>query len=159
MKKICLLLTAVLLLALLAGCGEAKDTKTANGAERVADVESTAAQPKSVDVDLTALSSTMVYSEVYNMMSSPEKYVGKSVRMAGKFVPYTNQDETLYYPAVVIADATACCSQGLEFVLKGDKVYPQDYPAEQSEVTVRGIFQTYYEGEQLFCHLIDAELE
>ena len=31
------------------------------------------------DVDLTNLSSTMVYSEVYNMMSTPENYIGKTV--------------------------------------------------------------------------------
>ena len=30
-----------------------------------------------VDLDLTKLSATMVYSEIYNMMVSPDKYVGK----------------------------------------------------------------------------------
>ena len=32
-----------------------------------------------VDVDLTVLSSTMVYSEAYNMMYYPENYIGKTV--------------------------------------------------------------------------------
>ena len=36
-------------------------------------------------VDLTALSSTMVYAEVFAMMSSPEDYVGKTVKMQGIF--------------------------------------------------------------------------
>ena len=31
------------------------------------------------DVDLTVLSSTMVYSEVYNMMVSPDNYKGGSM--------------------------------------------------------------------------------
>ena len=34
---------------------------------------------ESTFVDLTALSSTMVYAEVFAMMSSPEDYVGKTV--------------------------------------------------------------------------------
>ena len=33
------------------------------------------------DVDLTQLSSTLVYAEVYNMASNPQSYVGKTVRM------------------------------------------------------------------------------
>lgn len=33
------------------------------------------------DVDLTTLSSTMVYSEVYNMMCEPDRYLGKRIKM------------------------------------------------------------------------------
>ena len=35
------------------------------------------------DVDLTTLSSTMVYSEVYNMMCEPDRYLGKRIKMNG----------------------------------------------------------------------------
>ena len=38
-----------------------------------------------VDVDLTRLSSTMIYSEVYNMILTPENYIGKSVKMQLKY--------------------------------------------------------------------------
>lgn len=53
-----------------------------------------------VDVDLTKLSSTMVYSEVYNMMNSPKEYVGKTVRMYGPAASTTIGDITYY--AVII---------------------------------------------------------
>lgn len=36
-----------------------------------------------IDVDLTKLSSSMVYAEVFNMMVQPQDYVGKQVKMAG----------------------------------------------------------------------------
>lgn len=36
-----------------------------------------------LDVDLTTLSSTMVYSEVYNMMYEPDRYLGKRIKMNG----------------------------------------------------------------------------
>ena len=41
---------------------------------------------KEIDVDLTKLSSSMVYSEVYNMMNEPEPYEGKMVKMQGQLV-------------------------------------------------------------------------
>lgn len=110
-----------------------------------------------VDVDLTKLSSTMVYSEVYNMMYTPENYIGKNVKMSGMFVAYTNQDQ--FYPAVIIADATACCSQGLEFVLEGNPSYPEGYPEMETDITVIGTFETYVEDGNTYCRLKNAKIE
>lgn len=112
-----------------------------------------------VDVDLTALSSTMVYSEVYNMMVDPDKYIGKTVRMRGQFALYEDTESNARYFACIIADATACCSQGLEFVLEGTHTYPQDYPELGSEITVMGEFRTYEENGNLYCHLTGAKME
>lgn len=109
-----------------------------------------------IDVDLTKMSSTVVYSEVYNMMYTPADYRGKAVKMKGQFNVYIDDITGNIYYLCLIADATACCQQGMEFVLRGDYQYPNDYPELGSEVTVAGIFQTYYEGEQLYCHLEDA---
>ena len=93
------------------------------------------------DIDLTTLSSIMVYSEVFNMSVSPEEYIGKTIRMAGIFT--TNQDpETEQIScAVLVQDATACCAQGFEIIMPEDAVYPQDYPDFGSEVTVVGELQ------------------
>lgn len=112
-----------------------------------------------VDVDLTKLSSTMVYSEVYNMMYTPENYIGKTVKMSGMFVAYTNQDQSQFYPAVIIADATACCSQGLEFVLEGNPSYPEGYPEIETDITVIGTFETYLEDGNTYCRLKNAKIE
>ena len=64
------------------------------------------------DVDLTTLSSTMVYSEVYNMMYEPDRYLGKRIKMNGQFAVYENPNTGAVYTACIIMDATACCSQG-----------------------------------------------
>ena len=85
--------------------------------------------------------------------------------MNGTFTLYQGLDENgalipgQIYFACIIADATACCSQGLEFVLAGEHIYPDDYPELGSEITVVGTFQTYEENGYMYCHLIDAELE
>lgn len=111
-----------------------------------------------IDVDLTALSSTMVYSEVYSMMTSPEDYIGKTVKMRGTYAVYHDEQTDKYYFACIIKDATACCAQGIEFELTDDYTYPDDYPAEGEEACVVGVFDTYKEGSNTYATLRNAQL-
>jgi len=111
----------------------------------------------SVDVDLTKMNSTMVYSEVSNMVSKPDDYRGRVVKMKGAFAVYPGTERNYY--ACIISDATACCQQGLEFVLKGNHDYPEDYPAEGTEIVVTGRFETYMEGTSMYFQLSDATME
>ncbi len=111
-----------------------------------------------LDVDLTTLSSTMVYSEVFSMLTSPDDYVGKTVKMEGLFAYYHDEVTDNQYFACVIQDATACCSQGLEFILTDDYHYPEDYPEVNEEICVVGVFDTYQEGDITYCTLRDAKL-
>ena len=110
------------------------------------------------DVDLTKLSSTLVYSEVYNMMSKPEDYIGKVIKMKGQYTVYHDDQTDMNYYACIIQDATACCAQGMEFVLTEDYHYPEDYPEEGQEIAVVGIYDTYMEGDYKFCTLRNAVL-
>lgn len=111
-----------------------------------------------VDIDLTTLSSTLVYSEVYNMMTLPEEYIGKTIRMEGMFSYYRDDTTGKDYFACIIQDATACCAQGIEFELEGNHKYPDDYPEEGGYVKVEGVFTTYKEGEYEYCTLKNAHM-
>lgn len=111
-----------------------------------------------VDVDLTVLSSTMVYSEVYNMLASPDQYIGKTVKMDGLFTYYYDKPTGNYYFACIIQDATACCAQGIEFVLTDEYTYPDDYPEADAEICVVGVFDTYEEKGDTYCTLREAKL-
>ncbi len=111
-----------------------------------------------IDVDLTALSSTMVYSEVYNMLLSPEAYIGKTVKMGGVFAYYHDDASDKDYYACIISDATACCSQGIEFILSDDYSYPEDYPEEGEDICVVGVFDTYRENDYTYFTLRNANL-
>ncbi len=123
-----------------------------------ADAEPGGQADGTIDVDLTQLSSTMVYSEVYNMMINPEDYLGRMVKMNGMFATYENEETGQIYFACIISDATACCSQGIEFELVGDYSYPDDYPELGSDITVTGIFETYDEDGYTYCRLKNAKL-
>ena len=127
-----------------------KMTEDDGGDGKEAETPSEAAE--GVDVDLTAMSSTMVYSEVYNMMYTPEEYVGKRVRMEGTYSFFHDEESGMDYYACVIQDATACCAQGLEFV----PLNPEKCPEEGELVTVEGTFTTYIEGNYTYCTLREA---
>jgi len=111
-----------------------------------------------IDIDLTILSSTMVYSEVYDMLYVPEDYVGKTIKMDGLFTAFHDDSTGNDYYTCIIEDATACCAQGIEFELTDDYVYPEDYPQEGEKVSVVGVFDTYMEGDYQYCTLRDASL-
>ncbi|MDO4867270.1 MAG: hypothetical protein Q4C10_12015 [Clostridia bacterium] len=111
-----------------------------------------------VDLDLSNLSGTVVYSQVYDMMVRPEAYAGQRVRIKGNFSYYMDPNTRHEYFAAIISDTTACCAQGIEFVWRGEHAYPDDYPPLDTEITVTGIFNTYYEGDYIYLQLIDAEL-
>ena len=149
MKKLILILSTLVLVAALTACG-GKTVATGT-------TETAAKAAQSIDVDLTQMSSTMIYSEVQNMMLKPADYVGKTVRMQGAF-SVSEIGENRYF-ACIIKDATACCAQGIEFQWAGDHSYPADYPKNGSDITVTGEFTTYNEGQQQYCQLKNAELK
>lgn len=182
MKRLLCLLLAALTFFGLGACGEKSGAPTVETAfpttaseepkplqtlpletgerEQTAPTTDTA---ESTFVDLTALSSTMVYAEVFAMMSSPEDYVGKTVKMQGIFskgqlyaAGSLNDGGTVF--ACVIQDATACCAQGIPFELAGDRSYPQDYPELGDTITVVGTFEIHQQEGMEFCRLRDAEL-
>lgn len=112
----------------------------------------------SVDVDLSVMDSDMIYATVYQMMSDPEQYVGKTFRIEGKFyVTYDEMTKNQYYYCV-IKDATECCAQGLEFVWgDGSHIYPDEYPNDGTEVIVDGTFELYMENDSRYCRLANAD--
>ncbi len=166
MKKTIAVLTAILsIICIFSGCSngeesveatidEVTESTTEEETTESASEETTEATAQEIDVDLSSLSSTMVYSEVYNMMISPEDYIGKIIKMTGQYSIYTDSSTNKTYYSVIIADATACCQQGLEFVLADDEA-PSGYEVGD-EISVVGTFETYQEGELTYCHIKDA---
>ena len=97
--------------------------------------------PSKVNLDLTKMSATMIYSTIFDMLIMPEDYVEKIIKVKGWFETYTDPQTGEMYYAVVVPDATACCQQGLEFVWKGNHAYPDDFPKPGQNITVTGIYK------------------
>ena len=109
-----------------------------------------------IDLDLTEMSATMVYSEVLGMVYEPDTYRGKVIKMSGDFSYYQDEQTGKYYFACIVKDATECCAQGIEYSLKGEYSFPEDYPELGDPVTVVGTFDTYEEGGYVYMYLKDA---
>ncbi len=176
MKKILMIIMALTLV----GCGSTDSrsvTTTQNAVEQLMEIDVMAtttaatttvaetttqsttaeitAESSDVDIDLTIMSSDMVYAIVYQMMTEPEAYLGKTVRMNGSHVLAYYSVTDLYYHYCIIADATACCSQGLEFTLQDE----YEYPENNADVTIVGTFGTYDELGITYYQLEDAKTE
>ena len=97
--------------------------------------------PKKIDINLTRMSGTMVYAQVYQMVTDPAKYVGKRIKMKGVFSSYYDEQEKRRFYGCVIADALACCSQGLAFELEKPRKFPEEFPDEGTGITIIGDFE------------------
>lgn len=115
-----------------------------------------------IDVDLNNLNANVVYSQVFLMMTEPDKFIGKRIRMSGQFNVYAaeegNPSGVTEYYAIIIADAQACCQQGIEFVWPGH-TYPDGFPEVKSNASVTGIFEVYEENGKKYCRLIADSVE
>ena len=93
---------------------------------------------KSVDLDLSTMSATAIYSEVSNMMTDPKKYVGKTIKVKGYYTVSIDPGTGERYTYCLIPDATECCQQGLLFKLK--KGEASKLPAENKKFVISGKF-------------------
>lgn len=172
MRRKLLIIMCLFSLVALTGCGSkadstdvSKDTVTTN--QQVQEAESTEAEAEeetvasdpSVDLDLTTLSSTMVYSEVFNMMMEPVAYEGQTIKMDGNCAIYTDEETGKTYYACVVQDATQCCSQGLEFLLDESQYTEEDYPKEGDPLVIKGTFTTYEEDGGTYITIKDSVME
>ncbi len=144
------------IMAILALCFAA--AIAAGAAPSAADTIPPAQKNYKVDLDLSKLSGTVVFSQVYNMMVEPEPYLGKIIKIAGYYSAYEDTEREVVYHACIIPDAAACCSQGIEFVRSGEPVWPDEYPGEGTDIVVTGRLETYEEDGYEYLHLTDAEL-
>ncbi|MBO4376598.1 MAG: hypothetical protein J5811_04795 [Lachnospiraceae bacterium] len=128
---------------------------TAASDEELKEREEIQGADPSVDYDLTVMGKDMVYATVFQMVTNPKDYIGKTFKVKGMYYDsYLEETDTTYH-FVVIADALACCSQGLEFIWEDDT---REYPELESEVTLKGTFETYKEegDESIYGHLVNC---
>jgi hypothetical protein len=91
------------------------------------------------------------------MLVDPDSYRGKSIKMKGLYTLLLDEVTGNTYYGCIVKDATACCASGIEFVPKENYNYPKDFPNEGEDITVIGIFDTYLDGQDLYCTLREAD--
>ena len=111
-----------------------------------------------IDYDLSTMGSDMVYATVYLMMTQPEDFEGKKFKLKGQYLSAFFEPTKKYYSYCFISDAAGCCSQGIEFATKKKLKYPDDFPKDNTDIEVIGVFESYTEEGKLYCHLKDSEM-
>lgn len=109
-------------------------------------------------IDLSQESSGMVYSIIINMAINSDNFIGKTIKMRGTYSDMYVKEKDRHYFACLVMDATACCSQGVEFELTDDYKFPDDYPYDGDEIVVEGVFDMYDEDGEKYPVLRNAEL-
>ena len=95
------------------------------------------------DIDLTKMSVTMIYSQIFNMLIMPEEYVDKIIKVRGAFEIYPNENNEIDFFTLTVMDATACCKEGIDFIWAGNHTYPDDYPEQGQEITITGTYKSF----------------
>lgn len=144
-------LAAILCLALLASMSACAASAQAAPEEAPAPETTVSVQThEQIDVDLTKLNSTILFSQTYAMLSEPTPYLGKVVRMRGSYVVYADGAK-----ACLISDEGGCCQEGIHFALRDGIAYPE----LNTQIIVVGTFGTYEFNGVTYCRLYDAILE
>lgn len=147
---------AALVLTVFCSCGSSEKPSEPLTSSETNSVDSSETE---IDVDLTTLSSTMIFGEVSYMMVKPEKYLGKTIKMNGEYYASYYEQTDKHYHFVIIADAEACCQEGIEFILAGDYTYPDDYPKDGDQVEICGEFASYIEEGRTYYHIKTNEIK
>ena len=169
MKRPDLIVLCLLLTLALTGCSGREPAATAvptemsaaetaapeTGDAHTGDDPSSSAAYDHVDWDLTALSSYVIYAQIFNMAASPDTYEGQVVRLKGTFgIDKGAAPDGGDVYSLVTFDEEACCTQsiGLQFAKAGQ------LPKNGREATVTGVFHGYRENGANACMLLDAVL-
>ncbi len=150
MKKQLAVILCLALLASMSACAASPQSAPTEIAISESVFSSQTSEYEMVDVDLTTLSSTMVFSQTFNMLVDPTPFLGQVVRMQGSYIVYADGAK-----ACLISDEGGCCQEGIHFSLKEGIAYPE----LNTQITVVGTFGTYEFNGMTYCRLYDAVLE
>ena len=141
-KKIQILLSLIILFVLISGC-----------ADKEALLIHEESEPTPVDIDLTVLSTTVLSAELMNIIVNSEDYLGKTIRVRGTYYYLFYEQTGKYYHYVITKEGDECCQEGIEFMLSGEPVFPDDFPLVKTPIEVEGVFSLYEELDRRYYYL------
>jgi len=113
---------------------------------------------RDVDIDLSELSMTMIQAEYQKIISNPEDYMGKTIKVYGSYyiLPLDNAGNIAHY--VIIVQGDECCQMGFEFKRDGNYVYPEDYPSQNSMIQITGTLDKHEQFGAVYIYIDVDEL-
>ena len=109
-----------------------------------------------IDYDLSNMNYNMLSAITFEMLVEQEKYADKTVKICGQF--YTEVENDIRYYSVIIWDATLCCPAGMDFIPPETMKFPEDFPPEETKITVTGILRENPQDGNLIFYADKVEL-
>lgn len=101
--------------------------------------EETSRPSQADNLDLTQMSSTMIYAQVYNIVQDADIYFGSTIKMSGEFMTVHDDTEDIDRYCCIVKDETECCMTGFELQFDGEFTPPE----EGAKITVEGQLDFY----------------
>ncbi len=162
MKKIYLVLVLLMMLGLLPGCATSgtgvspQAPKSGNPANSATQAPGTG--PVQLNepphIDLTRLSNTMAYAQLYDMVMAPERHQGITLRVHGSYYGFQSQETGKITHLITVRDNVGCCEMGMEFQITGDLIWPDQFPQNNSMIELTGIISSISYGENKYPLLV-----
>ena len=148
MRTIWLCLVFTFFFVFATGCSDSAETSASDSTARSGEV----------DMDLTGLSGTILSAQLFNITDNPSFYVGQTMRIQGQFFSY-DFDGNYFTNIIVSQDVAGCCVEGMEFVWDDRvHVFPDDYPEQDANIEVVGVYSTFEENGRVFYYLAVDDL-
>lgn len=165
MKK---LLISLVVVCALAGCsGGGAAAPADSGSSEVTDADVVEVTEEAVeneptehvdDIDLTAMSPTMLFAEVVNMTRTPKQYEGATVTLRGGLMMLACDTSTgVGSYSCYVEDATKCCQRGIGFTIDRP-LEDTSILVEGNEVIIKGTFEIYEMGGRNFVRIADCDI-
>ncbi len=106
-----------------------------------------------VDYDLTKMTGLMAYSFIFEVLVNPEEYRGDVIKANGFFYRGISEFTGRHFNYVMVGDDTACCWQGLEFLIDGVENIDENYPEQNVDIEVTGELKSYDAAGYTFFYL------
>lgn len=163
MKKMKLIILSVMILVYLSACESNNEKETKKDTEKTnqEDIQEVIKNTKEDDIiDLTKLSDSMVYAQLYVILTKPEEHLGKTIKIKGEYYEVFNEVTNANNFYVITTDEAQCCQTGLEFVIKNESIeYPKDYPKANSTIEITGIFTKGYDNGSEYYYLLTDKID
>ena len=136
MKKRRLIPALCAVLMLISACSGTDAPSDTNGDRAPDDVNPAITGTFGIDYDLTKLSDLLAYSQAAAIAEAPYNYVGKTMKMRGKYSSSVYPESGELFHFIEVGDDSSCCWQ--RFTLRGD-----GFPEDGAKVEVTGTYERF----------------
>ena len=120
--------------------------------------EETSGNYSGIDVDFTEFGMTMAMGKFFEVFTNSSEYLDQIMRVRGEYFSMFFQETGQRHHFITLIPGDDCCRMGFEFMVSGEKSFPEDFPAEGMVIEITGVLSVYEEFGSHFIYLATDEI-